>query len=152
MATLRPQKLSGLVVIPTVESGGGLNRVSLAIDVGISRTPPPDIVNREDLIVELRNPSEGSFEPIASPDPGPLPTRALRVVQARGEFTYGGSVSPPTECVVTVRGDRKSFPMSQTLVPTKCLGREPKEGAPFQGGRPLPGGGLLGGGLSRVPL
>src|SRR4051794_15920363 len=97
MPTLRPQRLSGLVVTPTVEASGGINRCSIAIDVGVSRTPPPQVVSREDLIVELRNPAEGSFEPIASPDPVPLPTRALRVVQARGEFTYGGSVGPPTE-------------------------------------------------------
>jgi hypothetical protein len=147
MPTLRPQQLSGLVVIPTVETGGGLNRVSIAIDVGVSRTPPPQVVSREDLIVELRNPSEGSLEPIASPDPGPLPVRALRVVQARGEFTYGQSVNPPTEVVVTLRGDRKTFPMSQVFSPTACLGREPKEGAPFQDGRPLFGRGPI-----RIPI
>jgi hypothetical protein len=139
MPTLRPQKLSGLVVIPTVESGGGIHRVSIAIDVGSSRTgsPPPEVVTREDLVVELRAPVEGSLEPIASPDPGPLPVRALRVVQARGEFTYGQSVNAPNELVVTLRGDRKTFPMNQTFAPTSCLGREPKEGGPF--GRPSPG-------------
>lgn len=136
MPTLRPQQLSGLVVIPTVDLSGGTPRVSIAIDVGVSRTPPPQVVSREDLIVELRNPSDGSFEPIASPDPGPLPVRALRVVQARGDFTYGQGVNPPTEVVVTLRGDRKTFPMSQTLTPTACLGGEPKEGGPFKGGRP----------------
>jgi hypothetical protein len=135
MPTLRPQKLSGLVVIPTVELGGGIYRVSIAIDVGMSRvgpgTSPPEVVSREDLVVELRNPVEGSFEPIASPDPGPLPVRALRVVQARGEFTFAQGVNTPNELVVTLRGDRKSFPMSQTLTPTSCLGGEPKEGDRF---------------------
>lgn len=131
MPTLRPQLLSGLVVIPTVDLSGGLPRVSIAIDVGVSRTPPPEVVSREDLIVELRNSSDGSFEPIASPDPGPLPVRALRVIQARGDFTYGQGVNPATEVVVTVRGDRKTFPLSQTLAPTACLGREPKERGPF---------------------
>ena len=131
MPTLRPQKLSGLVVIPTVEHDPGIYRVSIAINVGASRIPPPEIVTREDLVVEVRNAAEGSFEPIASPDPGPLPIRALRVVQARGEFTFAQGVNTPDELVVTLRGDRKSFPMSQTLVPTSCLGREPQEGAPL---------------------
>jgi hypothetical protein len=131
MPTLRPQRLSGLVVIPTVEHGSGIWSVSLAIDVGESRTPPPDVVSREDLVVELRNPAEGSLEAIASPDPGPLPVRALRVVQARGEFTFAQGVNAPTELVVALRGDRKSFPMSQTLAPTRCFKREPKEGDPF---------------------
>src|SRR5919202_212775 len=131
MPTLQPQTLSGLVVIPTVESGGGIHRVSLGIDVGVSRTPPPQVVSREDLIVELRNPSEGSLEAIASPDPGPLPTRALRVVQARGEFTFAQGVNPTTEVVVTLRGDRKSFPMSATLSPVGCLPGEPDEGDPL---------------------
>ena len=136
MPTLRPQTLSGLVVIPTVEHESGLYRVSIAIDVGSSRagSPPPQVVNREDLIVELIAPGDGSLEPIASPDPGPLPVRALRVVQARGEFTFSQGVNAPNELVVTVRGDRKSFPMSQTFAPTGCLSREPKEGGPF--GRP----------------
>jgi hypothetical protein len=138
MPTLRPQLLSGLVVIPTVEHDPGIYRVSIAIDVGMSRTPPPQVVNREDLIVELRNTSDGSLEPIASPDPGPLPVRALRVIQARGEFTYGQGLNPATELVVTVRGDRKTFPMSQTFAPTRCLGREPKEGDPFPATRPAP--------------
>jgi hypothetical protein len=133
--TLRPQRLSGLVVIPTVESGGGIHRVSIAIDVGASRVgggaPPPEVVSREDLVVELRNPAEGSFEPIASPDPGPLPVRALRVVQARGEFTFAQGVNAPTELVVTLRGDHQSFPMAQTLAPTRCLGQEPQEGDAF---------------------
>jgi hypothetical protein len=132
MPTLRPQRLSGLVVIPTVELSGNIYRVSLAIDVGSSRVgggaPPPEVVSREDLIADLRNPAEGSLEPIASPDPGPLPVRALRVVQARGEFTFGQGVNAATELVVTLRGDRKSFPMSQTLAPTACIGRDPQEG------------------------
>jgi hypothetical protein len=136
MPTLRPQRLSGLVVIPTVELGSGIYRVSIAIDGPGSRAapgaPPPEVASREDLIVELRNPVEGSLEPIASPDPGPLPVRALRVVQARGEFTFAQGVNAPTELVVTLRGDRKSFPMSQTVSPTRCLVREPKEGDPFQ--------------------
>jgi hypothetical protein len=143
MTTLRPQQLSGLVVIPTVDLSAGIPRVSIAIDVGVSRTPPPEVVSREDLIVELRNPAEGSFEPIASPDPGPLPVRALRVVQARGDFTYGQGVNPPTEVVVTLRGDRKTFPLSQTFAPAACLRGEPKEGTPFQDGRPLFGVGPI---------
>src|SRR3954467_13206355 len=147
MPTLRPQRLSGLVVMPTVDSGGGIHSVSIGIDVGMSRTPPPQVVTREDLIVELSNPAEGSFEPIASPDPGPLPTRALRVVQARGEFTFGATVNPPTQVTVTVRGDRKTFPVSQVFTPVKCLGGEPKEGAHFPAVRPV-----FGGGLSRVPV
>jgi hypothetical protein len=132
MPRLNSQKLSGLVVIPTVELDG-VYRVSIAIDVGMSRagSAPPDVVTREDLIVELRSAVEGSFEPIASPDPGPLPVRALRVVQARGEFTFGPGVNAPDELVVTLRGDRKSFPMAQTLAPTDCLGREPQEGDVF---------------------
>ena len=131
MPTLRPQTVSGLVVIPTVESGGGIHRVSLAINVGVSRNPPPQVVSREDLVVVLRNAAEGSFEAIASPDPGPLPVRALRVVQARGEFTYAQGVNAPDELVVTLRGDQKSFPMSQTFAPTGCLKKEPKEGDAF---------------------
>jgi hypothetical protein len=133
MPTLRPQQVSGLVVIPTVESEPGIHRVSIAINVGQSRVPPPEVVTREDLVVELRHPAEGSFEPIASPDPGPLPTRALRVVQARGEFTFAQGVNAPDELVVTLRGDRKSFPMSQTLAPTRCLGKEPQEADAFRG-------------------
>jgi hypothetical protein len=105
-------------------------------------------VGREDLIVELKNPAEGSFEPIASPDPGPLPTHALRVVQARGEFTYAVGVNPPTELVVTLRGDRKTFPMAQTFATTSCLGREPKQGGPFSGSPAAPRAGLL----VRVPV
>src|SRR3954453_15873001 len=131
MPTLRPQSLSGLVVIPTVDLSGGIPRVSIAIDVGGSRTPPPEVVSREDLIVELRNPTDGGFEPIASPDPGPLPVRALRVVQARGDFTYGQGVNAPNELVVTLRNDQKTFPMAQTFTPTQCLRREPREGGPF---------------------
>ena len=131
MPALRPQRLSGLVVIPTVELDGGIYRVSIAIDVGMSRVPPPEVVSREDLIADLRNAVEGSFEPIASPDPGPLPMRALRVVQARGEFTFSKGVNAPDELVVTVRGDRKSFPMSQTLTPTGGFSQEPQEGDPF---------------------
>jgi hypothetical protein len=136
MPTLRPQVLSGLVVIPTVEHVPGIHSVSLAIDVGMSRTPPPQVVNREDLVVELRNPVEGSFEPIASPDPGPLPVRAIRVEQARAEYTFAQGVNAPTELKVTLLGDQKTFQLSQTFSPTSCLGREPKEGGPFPGGRP----------------
>jgi hypothetical protein len=131
MPTLRPQRLSGLVVIPTVEHVSGIHSVSLAIDVGMSRTPPPQVVNREDLVVELRNPVEGSFEPIASPDPGPLPVRAIRVEQARAEYTFAQGVNAPTELVVTLLGDQKTFPLSQTYSPTACLGREPKPGGSF---------------------
>jgi hypothetical protein len=132
MPTLRPQELSGLVVIPTVEHDPGIHRVSIAIDVGVSRTgagiAPPEVVTREDLVVVLRNASEGSLEAIASPDPGALPVRAIRVVQARGEFTFSQGVNPPDELVVTLRGDQKTFPMSQTLSPTRCLGKEPQVG------------------------
>jgi hypothetical protein len=142
MPTLRPQKVSGLVVIPTAELGGGIHRVSIAIDVGQSRALPAEVVTREELVVELRHPVEGSFEAVASPDPGPLPVRALRVVQARGEFTFAQGVNAPTEVVVTLRGDRKSFPMSQTLTPTSCLRREPQEGDPFKKS-PRAGGGIL---------
>src|SRR4051794_18890879 len=142
MPTLRPQVLSGLVVIPTVELGGGTTRVSIAIDVGMSRVPPSQVVTREDLIADLRNPAEGSLEPVASPDPGPLPVRAIRVVQARGEFTFGQGVNPPTELVVTLRGDRKSFPMAQTFAPTGCLGHEPEEGGAFPTA-PGHGGGVV---------
>jgi hypothetical protein len=135
MPTLRPQTLSGLVVIPTVEHDGSVHRVSVAVNVGASRTgpgtSPPEVVSREDLVVELRNASEGSLEAIGSPDPGPLPTRALRVVQARGEFTFSQGVNPPDEVVVALRGDRRSFPMSQTLAPTRCLGKEPQQREPF---------------------
>ena len=144
MPRLRPQKLSGLVVIPTIEVVAGVAwRVSLGIDVGSSRSgsPPPEVVTREDLIVEIKNASEGSFEPAGSPDPGPLPVRALRVMQARGEFTFGLGVNPPDEVVVTLRNDRKSFPMSQTFPPTRCLGKAPSVGDPFPGpklGRPFP--------------
>jgi hypothetical protein len=148
MPTLRPQQLSGLVVIPTVELDGGIWHVSIGVDVGVSRGPaPPQVVNREDLVVELKNPSDGSLEPIASPDPGPLPVHAIRVVQARGEFTFGQGGSAPTELTVAVRGDRKSFPMSQTFAPTGCLRGEPKEGAPFPGQRPIFGGALV-----RLPI
>ena len=140
MPTLLPQRLSGLVVVPTVESGSGIHRVSIAIDTGASRVgggaPPPEVVTREDLVVVLRHPTEGSFEAIASPDPGPLPVRALRVVQARGEFTFGQGVNAPTELVVTLRGDQKVFPMTQTFVPTSCLKREPQEGGAFPGRLP----------------
>src|SRR5215210_6993731 len=133
MPTLRPQRLSGLVVIPTVELSGNIWTVSIAVNVGVSRSgsPPPDQVTREDLVVELRNPSEGSLEPIASPDPGPLPVHALRVIQARGEFTFSQGVNAATELVVALRGDRKSFPMSRPFDPTDCIRREPKEGGPF---------------------
>jgi hypothetical protein len=135
------------VVIPTVELSGGIYRVSIAIDVGSSRdgpgTSPPEVVSREDLVVELLNPVDGSLEPIGSPDPGPLPVRALRVVQARGEFTFGQGVNPATELTVALRNDRKSFPMSQTLAPTACLGREPEEGGAFPAAAPSTGVVLL---------
>lgn len=133
MPTLRPQNVSGLVVIPTVESEPGLHRVSIGINVGSSRLgdPASAVVTREDLVVELRNAAEGSFEPIASPDPGPLPVRGLRVEQARGEFTFAQGVNAPDELVVTLRGDRKSFPMSQLLAPTRCLRKEPAPGDRF---------------------
>src|SRR3954464_2014543 len=133
MPTLRPQTLSGLLVIPTVESGGGIHRVSIGIDVGSSRagSPAPVVINREDPLVELRAPVEGSLEPIASPDPGPLPVRALRVVQARGEFTFSPGVNAPTELVVALRNDRKTFPMSQTFAATGCPSKEPEEGGRF---------------------
>jgi hypothetical protein len=135
MPRLRPQKLSGLVVVPTIELDGSVYRVSVAIDVGMSRTgagtQPPDVVSREDVIVEVRNATDGSFEPIQSPDPGPLPVRALRVVQARGEWTFGQAFNPPDEVVVTLRGDRRSFPMTDTFPSTPCLRAEPQEGAAF---------------------
>ena len=139
MPTLLPQRLSGLVVIPTVEDTGGVWAVSLGIDVGMSRTPPPQIVNREDLVVDLRNPAEGSLEPIGSPDPGPLSVRAIRVEQARADYTFSHGVNPPTQLVVNLRGDQKSFPMSQTFSPTACLGREPKPGGPVPN---VPAGGV----------
>jgi hypothetical protein len=146
MPTLQPQQVSGLVVTPTVEHDGSIYRVSLGIDVGVSRTPPgaaaAQVVSREDLVVELRSPAEGSLEAIASPDPGPLPVRALRVVQARGEFTYAQGVNPPTELLVNLRGDQATFPMATTLVPTGCLRRVPTEGAQFPG---TSGTGLLAG-------
>jgi hypothetical protein len=136
MPTLQPQTLSGLVVIPTVESQPGLHRVSIAIDVGVSRTPPPQVVTREDLVVELRAGAEGPLEAIASPDPGPLPTRALRVVQARGEFTFAQGVNPPSDLKVTLRGDQKTFPMSQAFAPTGgCFAKQPAEGDPFPASR-----------------
>jgi hypothetical protein len=134
MPTLRPQKLSGLVVTPTVELDGNIYRVSLGIDVGESRTgsPPPEVVSREDLVVELTAPGDGSLEPIASPDPGPLPVHALRVIQARGEFTFSRGVNAATELEVTLQGDSKTFPLSHVFAPTGCLRREPKEGGPFE--------------------
>lgn len=133
MPTLTPQKVSGLVVIPTVEHVGDVHRVSLAINVGMSRSgsPPAEIVSREDLVVVLKNASEGSLEAIQSPDPGPLPTRALRVIQARGEFSYGQGVNPPDELVVNLRGDQKTFPMSQTFPQTAGLAKEPQVGDRF---------------------
>jgi len=139
MPTLLAQMLSGLVVIPTVEDTGGVWAVSLGIDVGMSRTPPPQVVNREDLVVELRNPAEGSFEPIASPDPGPLPVRAIRVEQARADYTFAHGVNQPTQLVVNLLGAQGSFPISQTYSPTKCLGREPKPGGPIPS---APAGGI----------
>lgn len=140
MPRLRPQVLSGLVVIPTIEQGGGIYRVSLGIDTGMSRTgpgtQPADVVTREDVIVEVRNNTDGSFEPIGSPDPGPLAVRALRVVQARGEWTFSQGFNPPDEVVVTLRNDRKTFPMSDTSTPTPCLSREPGEQPEFPIPRP----------------
>src|SRR3954465_10810904 len=109
MPTLRPQRLSGLVVIPTVELDGGIWHVSIGIDVGVSRGPaPPEGVGGGALVVELKTPGAGSLEPIASPDPGPLPTHAIRVVQARGDFTFGPGGSAPTELTAAVRGPRKA--------------------------------------------
>ncbi|HEY0633152.1 MAG TPA: hypothetical protein VGC98_13940 [Thermoleophilaceae bacterium] len=155
MPTLRPQTFSGLVVIPTVELDGNIYRVSIAINGPGSRgapgAPPPEVASREDLVVELRNPSEGSLEPIASPDPGPLPVRALRVVQARGEFTFAKGVNAATELTVAVQGDRKSFPMSDTIAPTRCLTREPNEGDRFPGAPPGGGPAVLSR-ILRVPL
>jgi hypothetical protein len=144
MPTLRPQKVSGLVVTPTVDHQGSLYRASIAFDVGQSRSgsPPPDVVTREDLVVELRHPVEGSFEAIASPDPGPLPVRALRVMQARGDFTFSQGVNNPTELVVNLRGDQKTFPMAQTFAPGGCPSKEPQEGDPFPTSRAA-GGGIL---------
>ena len=130
MPTLLPHTLSGLVVIPTVEDIGGVWSVSLGIAAGMSRTPPPQVVNREDLVVELRNPAEGSFESIASPPPGPLPIYAIRVEQARADYTFAHGVNTPTELVVNLRGDQRSFPMSQTYSPIACLGHAPKPGGP----------------------
>jgi hypothetical protein len=138
MPTLLPQQLAGLVVIATVESGGGIHRVSLAIDVGMSRTPPPQAISREDLVVVLRNPAEGDFEAIASPDPGPLPVHALRVVQARAEFTYAQGVNAPTELIVTLSGNQATFPMSQTLSQTAGLAAEPQVGDAYPTGRRWP--------------
>jgi hypothetical protein len=66
--------------------------------------------------------------------------RALRVVQARGDWSFGQGVDPPDEVVVTVGTERKSFPMSQTFPSTPCLTREPDEGSPFPVGRPTVGG------------
>src|SRR4051794_11208824 len=154
MPTLRPQVLSGLVVIPTVVHDGSLYRVSIATDTGMTRPgpPPAQVVSREDLIVELRHPVEGRFEPVASPDPGPLPVRALRALQARGEFTFSQGVNAPTELVVTLRTDRKTFPMSQTLAPTSCLGGEPEEGDRFPAARPVVRGpAIVRGVLQRLP-
>ena len=133
MPRLRPQKLSGLVVIPTIDLTSGVFKVTLGIDVGMSRTgsAPPQVISREDLIVEVKNATDGSFEPIGSPEPGPLPVRALRVIQARGDFTFSQGANPPDEVVVTVRNDRKSFPMSQTMPTTACMSKEPAVGDPF---------------------
>jgi hypothetical protein len=64
-------------------------------------------------------------------------------VQARGEFTFGQGVNPATELTVALRNDRKSFPMSQTLAPTACLGREPEEGGAFPAAAPSTGVVLL---------
>jgi hypothetical protein len=136
MPTLQPQTVSGLVVIPTIDLVGSVHQVSLAIDTGSSRVgggaPAPDVVNREDLVVELRAPTEGSLEAIQSPDPGPLPVRALRVVQARGLFSFSQGVNAPNELHVTLRGDHKVFPMAQTFAPSGgCLSRMPREKGPF---------------------
>jgi hypothetical protein len=122
-------------VIPTVELDSGIWRVSIAVDVGQSRagSPPPDEVAREDLVVELIAPADGSLEPIASPDPGPLPVRAMRVLQARGEFTFAPGGNAASQLTVALRGDRKTFPMSDTFKRTRCLKREPAEGGPFSG-------------------
>ena len=133
MPTLQPQTLSGLVVTPTVEHVPGIHRVSIGIDVGASRVgaAPPQTVTREDLVVELRGATEGSFEAIASPDPGPLPTRALRVVQARGEFTFAQGATDPDEVKVTLRGASTTFPLSQTVTVSGGLSQVPQVGDAF---------------------
>jgi hypothetical protein len=145
MPTLLPQVLSGLVVIPTIDLSSGLYKVSIAVNTGQSRagSPPPQVVTREDLVVEVKNSTDGSFEPVASPDPGPLPVRALRVVQARGDFTFSQGADPAQEVTVALRNDRKSFPVGKTLTPVSCLGREPKEGGPFPPGKRRPIFGLI---------
>jgi hypothetical protein len=119
MPTLRPRQIAGLVVIPTVDLDGGVWRVSVAFNVGASRTggSPPAVVNREDVIVELFGPG-GSLEAIASPDPGPLPTQALRGVQARGEWTFAPAADPPTELRVRLHGELGTFPLSDTFTPS----------------------------------
>jgi hypothetical protein len=141
MPTLTPQTISGLVVVPTVENVGGVWRVSLGINVGASRagSAPAQVVNREDLIVELFEPSVGTFEAIQSPDPGALPVRALRVVQARGEFTFGQQANPPTELRVRLHGQLGTFPLSGTFATAgRCFSSVPKEGAAFPiGKRPM---------------
>ncbi|HEX8065963.1 MAG TPA: hypothetical protein VF520_05505 [Thermoleophilaceae bacterium] len=120
MPTLRPQVVSGLVVVPTVDFDGGVWRVSIAVEVGASRTgagsPPVEVVTREDLIVELIG-AEGSFEPIASPDPGPLPVHALRGVQARGEYTFASGAGQPDHVRVRLRGQSADFPLADVFQP-----------------------------------
>jgi hypothetical protein len=129
MPTLRPQTISGLVVIPTVEQAE-VWRVSIAINVGASGGGPTEVVTREELVVELIGP-EGSFEPIASPDPGPLPVLSLRAAQAHGEFTFAPGAGQPTELRVALRGQRRSFPLADTSPEARGFRVEPKKGDDF---------------------
>lgn len=139
MPTLRPKEIAGLVVIPTVEQGGGVWRVSLGINVGNSRGGPIDVVTREDLVVELSNPSEGDLEAIQSPDPGPLPVRSLRVAQARADFSYGQGVNPAESLSVNLRGASAVFSLADTFPQNAGLTKVPQVGGPFpfRGKRPF---------------
>jgi hypothetical protein len=132
MPTLTPQKISGLVVTPTVEQTGGIGSVSVAVDVGQSRSgsPPFDVVTREDLIVELFGPG-GSFEAIASPDPGPLPVRVLRVAQARGEWTFDSGAGPATNVRVRFRGGTGTFQLADTFPQAQGFSTVPQVGDAF---------------------
>ena len=132
MPRLRPQKITGLVFTPTVESLGGIWSVSVAVDVGQSRSgsPPFDVVTREDLIVELFGPG-GSFEAIASPDPGPLPVRVLRVAQARGEWTFDSGTGPPDYVRVRFRGGTGTFQMADTFPEAQGFTTVPQVGDAF---------------------
>ena len=138
MPTLRPKEIAGLVVIPTVEQGGGVWRVSLGVNVGSSRAGVIDIVTREDLVVELSNPAEGDLEAIGSPDPGALPVRSLRVAQARGEFTFSQGVQPAESLSVTLRGASAVFALTDTFPQSAGLGQVPQVGGAFPGGGRLP--------------